>query len=647
MATRNVRRRNYRENERSFWRDKEKRRAFLLSLLLHLGGIFLIIYAYVTPTPLEPENFIVLELGPSEQADTNDAAAAADPAPQAAEPEVASEAAGAPRTPTAAPTPEASAAPQAQTQPAQDPTPAAPPAPQASVPAPRAEPLDLPPQEAAATLPEVEEVELEPQPLAEAIPVPRPSAAANVPEARSVAATPRVQVAARVAVPEPSAQVAVAAEQSVPTPQAQASVAAARPVPTPDVSASVPERAIPQPQAQASVPSAQSVPTPQVAVAVPTPRALAVTPGVQVAEAESIPSPQVTVAAEVPETPSQAAETAEASQSGDQAAQREVDAVGGNAPDTGQTQVQDAAQADNAGAASAPEALSAPPAGAPASRTPYEVRRTQPIAVVLDNALGYPQTGLREASAVFEMPVEGGLTRLMSVYNNPNSTPREVGPIRSAREYFVAAASAMDGTLVHVGGSPSALSDIARGRTTLDALEQSEPFFVASSQRAPYSTYASGSALRQAIARLELDASRVLRGSAYRPADNAPGAASVSVNYSADYSSGFRYVSSLGQYRWLRNGADASDAGGEDVLVDAVVTAQVTAFPYPGDPEGRLYLPYSGGDATLFLRGKEIPGTWSPRDGFSFFAEDGEAIDLAPYKHWILFAPEYAEVTTG
>ena len=624
--------RGNRQEKGGFWRDKEKRRALLLSLFLHLAGIFILIYAYVAPTPLEPENFIVLDLGESEQAELSEAAAATEPAPQAPEPEVASEEAGAPRTPTAAPdaaAPAASAESETTPETAQEQRAQAP-APPASVPEPSAEPLDLPPQEAATTLPEVDEVEVAPQPLAEAIPLPQPSAAAAVPEAREIATTPRVQVAAA---------------QAVPTPQAQASVAEARDVPIPEASASVPERDVPTPQVQVSAPSVQPVPTPQAEVSVPTSRPLDTTPSVQVAEAERVPSPQATATADVPDTTDQIAAAAEDAQTGDQeAAPQDVSAVGGNAPDTAQVAAQDAAQADNAGAAAAPEAAGEP-TGAPASRTPYEVSRSQPIAVILDNALGYPQTGLREASAVFEMPVEGGVTRLMSIYTNPNGTPSEVGPIRSAREYFVQAASLMDGTLVHVGGSPSAMSEIARGRTTLNALEQSGPFFVASNQRAPYSTYASGSALRQAVARLELDTPNILRGSAYRPADNAPEAGALSVSYSADYSSGFRYIPAANQYRWLRNGAEAAEASGEDVLVDAVVTAQVTAFPYPGDPEGRLYLPYSGGAATLYLRGKEIPGTWGPQDGFTFAAENGEEIDLAPYKHWILFAPEYAEVS--
>ena len=142
------------------------------------------------------------------------------------------------------------------------------------------------------------------------------------------------------------------------------------------------------------MPSARSVPTPEAQVSVPTPRPLATTPSVQVGEAEAVPSPQVTATAEVPD---QVAASTEETQTGDQEAQTETDAVGGNAPDTGQTQAQVDAQANNAGAAAAPEAATAP-TGAPASRTPYEVSRSQPIAVMLDNALGYPQAGLLEAS---------------------------------------------------------------------------------------------------------------------------------------------------------------------------------------------------------------------------------------------------------
>src|SRR5690348_2011997 len=58
-------------------------------------------------------------------------------------------------------------------------------------------------------------------------------------------------------------------------------------------------------------------------------------------------------------------------------------------------------------------------------------RRTS-LAVKIDNVLGaWPQAGLNRADIVFDMQAEGGLTRLMAVYQSHPSDL--VGPIRSAR----------------------------------------------------------------------------------------------------------------------------------------------------------------------------------------------------------------------
>lgn len=46
----------------------------------------------------------------------------------------------------------------------------------------------------------------------------------------------------------------------------------------------------------------------------------------------------------------------------------------------------------------------------------FEVTLEQPLAVLIDNAdAAYPQQGLVEATSIYEMPVEGGSTTLMSV----------------------------------------------------------------------------------------------------------------------------------------------------------------------------------------------------------------------------------------
>lgn len=226
----------------------------------------------------------------------------------------------------------------------------------------------------------------------------------------------------------------------------------------------------------------------------------------------------------------------------------------------------------------------------------------------------------------------------MSVYTQ--GEPAQVGPIRSARDYFLEAALRMNGTLVHVGGAPSTVSRIASQEIpTVDALAQGELFAQAPGRDAPYSTFAAGTDLRSAVGRLP---GRPVSGLVFQPAADAPEAAEVTVAFSAVYSSGFRYVSEVDQYRWVRSGEDAADAAGNAVVVDAVVVAEVTAFPFPNDPEDRLYLPYEGGAATLYVRGRAVPGRWTPAGGFQFVTAAGEVVDLTPFRHWIVFAPEGA-----
>ena len=78
---------------------------------------------------------------------------------------------------------------------------------------------------------------------------------------------------------------------------------------------------------------------------------------------------------------------------------------------------------------------------------------------MVENSLAArPQSGLSQAGVVFEALAEGGVTRFMALYQD--TTPTNVGPIRSARPYFIEWAMGFDAAYAHVGGSPVALSDI-------------------------------------------------------------------------------------------------------------------------------------------------------------------------------------------
>jgi len=71
----------------------------------------------------------------------------------------------------------------------------------------------------------------------------------------------------------------------------------------------------------------------------------------------------------------------------------------------------------------------------PASEAELATRK--PIAVMIDDlAAARPQSGLSMANIVYQAPAEGGIPRYMALFQT--QAPAAIGPIRSARLYFVA-----------------------------------------------------------------------------------------------------------------------------------------------------------------------------------------------------------------
>lgn len=87
--------------------------------------------------------------------------------------------------------------------------------------------------------------------------------------------------------------------------------------------------------------------------------------------------------------------------------------------------------------------------------------KTRPYAIMINNlGVARPlQSGLQDAMIIYEMIVEGGLTRYMAVFQDQNT--ERIGSIRSARHYFLDYALENDAIYVHHGNSPQAASDFS------------------------------------------------------------------------------------------------------------------------------------------------------------------------------------------
>lgn len=75
----------------------------------------------------------------------------------------------------------------------------------------------------------------------------------------------------------------------------------------------------------------------------------------------------------------------------------------------------------------------------------------RPVAVMVNNVEpALPQYGIAQADVIFELPVEGSLTRLMALYADYTTIP-DVCAIRSCRYYYPAIAQGFDAFYIHWG----------------------------------------------------------------------------------------------------------------------------------------------------------------------------------------------------
>ena len=85
----------------------------------------------------------------------------------------------------------------------------------------------------------------------------------------------------------------------------------------------------------------------------------------------------------------------------------------------------------------------------------------RPIAIVINNPFAaHPHSGIGSADIVYEVLAEGPTTRLVAVFQS--YIPEKIGPVRSARDYFVDFAFNHDAFFVHHGGSPTGYERIRR-----------------------------------------------------------------------------------------------------------------------------------------------------------------------------------------
>ncbi|MCD8142137.1 MAG: DUF3048 domain-containing protein [Clostridiales bacterium] len=306
--------------------------------------------------------------------------------------------------------------------------------------------------------------------------------------------------------------------------------------------------------------------------------------------------------------------------------------------------------------------------------TETDISNNRPYAVMMNSLRkAMPQSGNSKADLYYEIPEEGGVTRIMAVFQDITDVGK-LGSIRSTRPYFVYLAYALDGVLIHAGGSGKAYNALEEtALLEVDSLGIGSGVFYRDQARlnAGYSTehtlYLDSDTLQNWIDTSSgYDMSHeedylsththtfVEDGT---PEGGSP-ANSITVPFSGYKTNIFTYNEDTQLYTitdvYTESGTSyalnyVDEQTGEAIGVTNVIVIQTAISQIEGDAYGRLDVTLVGsGQGYYACNGKYIPILWSKdsySDIFTFTTTQGEELSLGVGKTYINIVSTSKEIT--
>lgn len=274
-----------------------------------------------------------------------------------------------------------------------------------------------------------------------------------------------------------------------------------------------------------------------------------------------------------------------------------------------------------------------------------------PVTMMIENLVNVrPQSGLGSANLIYEALAEGGITRFMAVFANPDSID-PIGPVRSARHYYVDWAEEYGGIYAHVGGSPQALGILGTDdyMHDLNQFGFSQYYYRDDNLEAPHNLFTRSELMSFALRDLGLSGQEgdydpyLFKDDADKK-DRPTEDVAIEIEFSSfDYNVEWRYDRDVNSYLRFNGGEPHLDANTEEQLMAKNILVQRVESRLLEEDTGRLDITTLGeGDAILFQDGQEIDGTWKKTnrgDRTKFYDLDGVEYKFNPGTTWIEVVP--------
>lgn len=271
-----------------------------------------------------------------------------------------------------------------------------------------------------------------------------------------------------------------------------------------------------------------------------------------------------------------------------------------------------------------------------------------PLGIMVENHVdARPQFGLSQASIVYEAIAEGGITRFLAVYGPRGAAV--VGPVRSARTYYVDWIRELTGYYAHVGGNYDALQQIKSvGILDLDQFANPSAYWRDTSRKvsSEHQMYTDTSKLYKIAADKKYATTNSFIPYVFKtePAlELRPVSETIAINFgNASYNVSYAYDRANNQYLRSLAGkphldsANNTQLAAKNVIVQVVKRAStVTAI----NEQGWTMTTTGTGEASVFQDGVEVKATWkkdndNARTRF-FNKTTGAEIQFNPGTSWI------------
>jgi len=269
--------------------------------------------------------------------------------------------------------------------------------------------------------------------------------------------------------------------------------------------------------------------------------------------------------------------------------------------------------------------------------TTIEVSEQKPLGIMVENFASIrPQSGLSKACVVFEALAEGGITRFMAVFNH--NTVKKIGPVRSARPYYVALATGFDAIYAHAGGSTVGLQKVKEYGVDSFDYNHMAAYWRQSGIGAPHNLFTATSKLRSEAAKAGLKDADYTGFSFDKEKLKGSKATGIKIKFSsAAYEVKYLYDAKTKKYKRFNGGNEHIDANTKKQITPSNIVA-VRAATSMYDALTLNVAIIGKGEGYFFRNGKVIPIAWEKKAADSqitFQNKEGEEVKFAPGQIWV------------